>query len=148
MTRRKRASGHSTGSTLSSPGRLRAAQRSQQTKVWQLIHQGVSSEDAGVQDGASAPVRSRWFREAGGMPPTKFGGLSERLSGGYLCFAEREEIALYKAQGLGVCAVAPKIGRSASTISREMVECSDAFRRPPCPSGNPTSASISESALI
>ena len=34
-------------------------------------------------------------------------------------FSEREEIALYRTQGLGVCAIARKIRRSASSISRE-----------------------------
>lgn len=87
---------------------------------WQLIKQGVSSEEAGVQAGASAPVGSRWFREAGGMPPSKFANASQPLSGRYLCFAEREEIALYRAQGFSVCAIARKIGRSASTVSREL----------------------------
>ena len=120
MTNRKRASRRSTRSKLRSPGRPRAALRSQQVMFWQLIKQGVSSEEAGVQAGASAPVGSRWFREAGGMPPSKFAKLPKPLSGRYLCFAEREEIALYKAQGLGVCAIARKIGRSASTVSREL----------------------------
>ena len=73
-----------------------------------------------MQAGASAPVGSRWFREAGGMPPSKFANSSTPLSGRYLSFSEREEIALYNARGLGVCAVARKIGRSASTISREL----------------------------
>jgi IS30 family transposase len=38
----------------------------------------------------------------------------------YLSFAEREEIALHCAQGLGVRAIARKIGRAASTVSREL----------------------------
>ena len=120
MTNRKRASERSTRGKLHSPGRPRAALRSQQVMFWQLIKQGVSSEEAGVQAGASAPVGSRWFREAGGMPPSKFANASQPLSGRYLCFAEREEIALYRAQGFGVCAIARKIGRSASTVSREL----------------------------
>ena len=66
MTNRKRASERSTRVKLHSPGRPRAALRSQQAMFWQLIMQGVSSEEAGVQAGASAPVGSRWFREAGG----------------------------------------------------------------------------------
>ena len=41
-------------------------------------------------------------------------------SGRYLSFAEREEIALLHAQGLGVRAVARELGRSPSTISREL----------------------------
>ena len=42
------------------------------------------------------------------------------LSGRYLSFAEREEIALLKASGCGVREIARRIGRSASTISREL----------------------------
>ena len=53
------------------------------------------------------------------MPPSKFANASASLSGRYLSFSEREKIALYRAQGLGVCAIARKIRRSASSISRE-----------------------------
>jgi IS30 family transposase len=42
------------------------------------------------------------------------------FSGRYLTFAEREEIALLKAQGAGVRAIAREVGRSPSTISREL----------------------------
>jgi IS30 family transposase len=42
------------------------------------------------------------------------------LSGRYLCFAEREEIALLRERGLGVRAIAREIGRDPSTISREL----------------------------
>jgi IS30 family transposase len=42
------------------------------------------------------------------------------LSGRYLSFAEREEIAVLKAQGCGVCQIARRVGRSPSTISREL----------------------------
>jgi IS30 family transposase len=38
----------------------------------------------------------------------------------YLCFAEREEIALLRAEGCGVREIARWIGRSPSTISREL----------------------------
>jgi IS30 family transposase len=37
-----------------------------------------------------------------------------------LDFAEREEIALLRAEGLGVRAIARAIGRDPSTISREL----------------------------
>ena len=53
------------------------------------------------------------------MPPSKFANSSQPLSRWYLCFAEREEIALYRAQGFGVSAIARKIERSASTVSQE-----------------------------
>jgi IS30 family transposase len=42
------------------------------------------------------------------------------LSGRYLSFREREEIALLAAQGAGVRAIARAIGRDPSTISREL----------------------------
>ena len=42
------------------------------------------------------------------------------MSGRYLSFAEREEIALLHAQLVGVRAIARRLGRSPSTISREL----------------------------
>ena len=42
------------------------------------------------------------------------------LSGRYLSFAEREEIALLRATGCGVREIARQFGRSPSTISREL----------------------------
>jgi IS30 family transposase len=42
------------------------------------------------------------------------------LSGRYLSFAEREEIALLRAQDVGVREIARRLGRSPSTISREL----------------------------
>jgi IS30 family transposase len=49
-----------------------------------------------------------------------FGTSARPLSGRYLSFAEREEIALLRAQGCIVQEVARQIGRAASTISREL----------------------------
>jgi len=54
------------------------------------------------------------------MAPSQFSKSAPLLSGRYLTFSEREEIALHRAQGVGVCAIARKIGRAASTISREL----------------------------
>ncbi len=50
------------------------------------------------------------------MPPANVAPLSGR----YLSFAEREEIALLRAQRLGVREIARRVGRSPSTISREL----------------------------
>ena len=71
MTTHKRASDRSTRGNQSSPGRPKAAHREQHVAFWKLISKGLSSEDAAVQVGASAPVGGRWFREAGGMPPSQ-----------------------------------------------------------------------------
>jgi IS30 family transposase len=46
--------------------------------------------------------------------------MTKPLSGRYLCFEEREEIALLRAQGEGVREIARRLGRSPSTISREL----------------------------
>jgi IS30 family transposase len=54
------------------------------------------------------------------MPPSTLDRSSKPLSGRYLSFAEREEIALLRAQGHGVREIARRLGRAASTISREL----------------------------
>jgi IS30 family transposase len=100
---------------MRSPGRPEPS-RAVQRAFWRLIAAGLTSEDAAAEVGVSTPVGSRWFRHAGGMPPIS---LAEP-SGRYLCFAEREEIALLKAQGHGVRAIAGTIGRDPGTISREL----------------------------
>jgi IS30 family transposase len=73
-----------------------------------------------MEVGVSQPVGFRWFREAGGMPPSHLSRSSKPLSGRYLSFAEREEIALLQAQGHGVREMARRLGRAPSTISREL----------------------------
>ncbi len=83
---------------------------------WRLIVQGKRTEEAAIGIGVSVPVASRWFRHAGGMPPLS---LAEP-TGRYLSFHEREEIALLKARGLGVRAIARGLGRDPGTISREL----------------------------
>ena len=54
------------------------------------------------------------------MPPVMFGLSARPLSGRYLSFAEREEIALLRVQGSSMQEVARRLGRAASTISREL----------------------------
>jgi IS30 family transposase len=54
------------------------------------------------------------------MPPSTLARSSRPPSGRYLSFAEREEVALWRAQGHGVREVARRLGRAASTISREL----------------------------
>jgi IS30 family transposase len=54
------------------------------------------------------------------MPPTHFSQSSKPVSGRYLSFAEREEIAILHAQGHGVRAIARQLDRPPCTISREL----------------------------
>ncbi len=100
---------------MRSPGRP-PVRRDVERGFWVKIAAGLSSEEAAIECGVSGPVGARWFRERGGMP-------SIRLtpgSGRYLSFAEREDIALHRGQGLGVRAIARHLCRAPSTISREL----------------------------
>ena len=90
--------------------------REHRVRFWERIARGATSEAAGVEAGVSPAVGVRWFREGGGMPSVT----RAPLSGRYLSFAEREEIALLRARGCGVRDIGRVIGRSASTVSREL----------------------------
>src|SRR3954454_21311577 len=118
-TRRRRSDRAGRG-ILHSPGRPGVARREDRRRFWAAIAAGLASEEAAGHAGVSPAVGTRWFREAGGMPPAAFAPSSKPLSGRYLSFAEREEIALYRAQGQGVREVARRLARAASTISREL----------------------------
>src|SRR5437763_1494664 len=83
-------------------GRPGGAQREIRRRFWAAIALGRSSEAAAIELGVSQAVGARWFREAGGMPPKIFAPSSKPRSERYLSFAEREEIALWRAQGCGV----------------------------------------------
>src|SRR6266542_3056756 len=99
-----------------SPGRPSVARREDRQRFWRAIAAGRSSEEAAAAAGVSQAVGSRWFRDGGGMPPISLASLSGR----YLSFAEREEIAILHAQQVGVREIARRLKRSASTISREL----------------------------
>ena len=120
MTRWKRRSDRSGRGPLPSPGRPPVAGRNELRRFWAAIASGLSSEDAAASANVPQAVGARWFRKAGGMPPAMFGPSAKPHSGRYLSFAEREEIALLRAQGCTVQEVARRIGRAASTISREL----------------------------
>jgi DNA-binding NarL/FixJ family response regulator len=65
-------------------------------------------------------VGPKLFRKAGGMPPAMFRSSAKPLSGRYLSLAEREEIALLNVQGHSLREIGRRLGRAASTISREL----------------------------
>src|SRR6478736_4661534 len=98
-----------------SPGRP-PVRRDLERAFWVQIARGLTSEDAAVACGVSSPVGSRWFRHAGGMPPIELAPVSGR----YLSFSEREDIAVLRAEGISMRQIAIRIGRSPSTISREL----------------------------
>ncbi len=100
---------------LKSPGKP-SLQRDVERLFWHEIAKGLSSEEAALAVGASQAAASRWFRERGGMATF----MLDPISGRYLSFEEREEIALLRAQGMGVREIARRLGRAPSTISREL----------------------------
>ncbi|MFL9921631.1 IS30 family transposase [Paraburkholderia fungorum] len=108
---------------MSSPGRPGVNQLETKQAFWNCIAEGMESDAAALACGVSQPLGPRWFRQAGGMPPID---LAPR-SGRYLSFSEREELALLRAQDCGVCEIARRLGRSPSTISREL--CRNAATR-------------------
>lgn len=99
-----------------SPGRPSSARREDRVRFWEAIAGGASSEAAARGTGVSQAVGSRWFRQAGGMPPLSL----TPLSGRYLSFDERVEIAALHSQQVGVREIARRIARAPSTVSREL----------------------------
>jgi IS30 family transposase len=105
---------------LPSPGRPSVAGRDERRRFWAAIAAGFVNEDAALEAGVPPAVGIRWFRTTGGIPPAMFRPSANPLSGRYLSFTEREEIALLRAQDYSMHEVARRLGRAASTISREL----------------------------
>lgn len=119
---------------MRSPGRPTAGRREHRQAFWKAIARGASSWEAAREAGVSEPVGTRWFRENGGMPPTTL----TPLSGRYLSFAEREEIALLRAQKLASVrlpdtsgARRPRSLASCAGMPRRAVVASSIARRRP-----------------
>lgn len=100
---------------MRSLGRLEPS-RTVQRELRRLIATGITTVEVSAGVGVSWPVGARWFRHAGGMPPLN---LAEP-TGRHLCFAEREEIALLRAQDVGAREIARRLSRDPGTISREL----------------------------
>jgi len=75
------------------------AWRSDRVSCWAAITNGVTTEDAAMEAGVSSPVALRWFRHAGGVNPC----LSPTVSGRYLSFSEREDLAMQWSKGACQC---------------------------------------------
>ena len=80
-----------------------------------------------MEAGVSSPVAYRWFKHAGGVNPC----LLPTTSGRYLSFSEREDIAIWHAQKIGVREIARRLNRHPSTISRELLRNASSRSYPP-----------------
>ncbi|MGB9308821.1 MAG: helix-turn-helix domain-containing protein [Mycobacterium sp.] len=79
---------------------------------------GVPAVEACRQIGIGRKTGYRWRAEAGGLPPTRMA--EETRSSRYLTLLERRRIATLRDDGHGVREIARRIGRAASTVSREL----------------------------
>lgn len=115
MARRQQAADRAQRPKMRSPGRWGFPRRVER-EFWRRIGQGLRTAEAAEAVGVSEVIGGRWFREGGGMPPMAL----VEPTGRYLSFVEREEIAILRAQGHGPREIGRRIGRDASTISREL----------------------------
>jgi len=83
---------------------------------WEAVRAGLSSAEAGRAAGVSRVTAWRWMDQAGGV--IRFGPRPER--GRYLSLTEREDIAVGRAAGLSMTAIAAQLGRPCSAVSREL----------------------------
>ena len=116
MPRRSPALNRAAAAGKRGKGRPPAGRREHLVRFWEAIARGASSERAAVEAGVLPGIGVRWFRKGGGMPPLDLAPVSGR----YLSFGEREEIAVLLARGCGVREIARQLGRAPSTISREL----------------------------
>jgi IS30 family transposase len=85
-------------------------------QFWRGIRAGLLIEESAAVLGVSPTLARGWFRNVGGVIPS----IVDEPGGRQLRFREREEIACLVAEGHGVREIARHLGRSPSTISREL----------------------------
>jgi IS30 family transposase len=83
---------------------------------WAALQAGEFITDAAAQAGTYRKQGTRWVAACGGVRPRR----GRDLKGRCLTFAEREEIALARAGGESIRGIARRLGRAASTVSREL----------------------------
>jgi len=88
---------------------------------WAALQAGEFLTDASALAGTHRHRGRVWLREAGGVRPRR----GRDLKGRCLSFCEREEIALGRAGGEKIRAIAARLGRSPSTVSRELTRNTD-----------------------
>jgi transposase, IS30 family len=85
-------------------------------RFWAAMARGEFITDAAAEAGTYRKKGARWLAACGGVRPRR----GRDLKGRCLTFAEREEIAVGRAGGESMRAIAARLGRSPSTVSREL----------------------------
>ena len=112
--------------------------RSLRRRVWLLIRAGVPATEAGLAVGVSRSTGTRWFAQAGGMSSLC---LVPAVSGRHLSLADREAISAGLSAGDSYAVIGRSIGRSTSTVIRELdVNRQDARRPMAAPQGRRVAA--------
>jgi len=92
--------------------------KSMRMAMWAGIRSGLLVGDAADAAGVSRTQALSWFREAGGVAPAM--PTNRPVAYHRLTFAEREDIAIWRAQQVGVREIARRLGRSPGTVSKEI----------------------------
>ncbi len=87
-------------------------------EYWQLILAGIGTVEACRRVGITRKTGFRWRKERGGIAPVRL--IEGERSTRYLSLLERHRIATLRARGESMRAIARVLGRSPSTVSREL----------------------------
>ena len=87
-------------------------------EYWALIAAGIGTVEACKLVGVGRKTGYRWRHERGGLPPLR--KREDEVSDRYLSLLDRQRIASLRRQKLSMREIARRLGRSPSTISREL----------------------------
>jgi transposase, IS30 family len=88
---------------------------------WAAMARGEFVTSAAAEAGTYREKGTRWLAAEGGVRPRR----GRNLKGRCLTFGEREEIAVARAGGESMRSIARRLGRSPSTVSRELSRNAD-----------------------
>lgn len=87
-------------------------------EYWKLILAGVGPIEAARRIGIARTTGFRWRAERGGVAPLRI--LEADRHTRYLSHLERERLAVFRREGMSMREISRQLGRSPSTISREL----------------------------